>query len=121
MRGVSEHLFATTAAINHEVLASLTMNAGMIIAQGRSATLPQTRFALGRAGKPLPWRGSRLPATNVVALVVEPSANPGEYERVVEVLITLAQHTEALKLMREAVDAEERLAIVAAFSFHCRE
>ena len=61
-----------------------------------------------------------MPSIHFVALVVEPSASPGEYERVVEVLNAFAQHTEALKLMREATGAEEILAILAAFSFHCR-
>jgi len=55
-----------------------------------------------------------------VALVVEPSSKPGEYQRVVEVLNTLAQHAEALMLMREATGAEGILAILAGFSFHCR-
>jgi len=119
--GLPEHLFATTAAVNRELLAGGKLDGGMVLAQVRSATLPHTRFALGRALEPLPWRGARLNPLNFVALVVEPSANPGEYERVVEVLNTLAQHTEALKLMREATGAEEILAILAGFSFHCRQ
>jgi mannitol/fructose-specific phosphotransferase system IIA component (Ntr-type) len=118
--GLPEHLFATTAAINHELLASMKVDGGMVLAQVRSATLPHTRFALGRAGETLPWRGSRRPPITFVALVVKPPANPGEYERVIEVLNTLAHHTEALKLMREATGAEEILAILAGVSFHCR-
>lgn len=139
--GLPEHLFATTATINHELLAGMNLDGGMVLApwsrcvcqsqqrttaystgraQVRSATLPHTRFALGRAGETLPWRGSRRPPITFVALIVEPSAKPGEYERVVEVLNTLAHHTEALKLMREATGAEEILAILAGFSFHCR-
>lgn len=118
--GLPEHLFATTAAINHEVLGSMKLNGGMVLAQVRSATLPHTRFALGRAREPLPWRGSRLNPISFVALVVESSTNPGEYERVVEVLNSLAQHTEALKLMREATGAEELFSILGNVSFHCR-
>jgi len=115
-----EHLFSTTAAINHEVLGSMQLNGGIVLVQVRSATLPHTRFALGRAREPLPWRGSRLNPISFVALVVESSANPGEYERVVEVLNSLAQHTDALKLMREATGAEEILSILGNVSFHCR-
>lgn len=118
--GLPEHLFATTAAINHELLTSMKVDGGMVLAQVRSATLPHTRFALGRAGETLPWRGSRLNPISFVVLVVEPPANPGEYERVVEVLNTLAHHSEALKLMREATSAEEILAILGSVSFHCR-
>lgn len=118
--GLSEHLFATTAAINHGLLTSMKLDGGMVLAQVRSTMLPHTRFALGRAGETLLWRGSHRPPITFVALVVEPSANPGEYERVVEVLNTLAHHTEALKLMCDATGAEEILAILAGFSFHCR-
>jgi len=118
--GLPEHLFATTATINHEVLGSIKLNGGIVIAQVRSTMLPMTRFALGRAREPLPWRGWRLTPINFVALVAEPSNNPGEYERVVEVLNTLAHHAEALNLLREATGAEGLLAILAGFSFHCR-
>jgi mannitol/fructose-specific phosphotransferase system IIA component (Ntr-type) len=118
--GLPEHLFATTAAINHELLASMKLDGGMVLAQVRSATLPHTRFALGRAAETLRWRGSRLPPISFVALIVKPSAKLGEYERVVEVLNALAQHAEALKLMREATSAEEMLAILGNVSFHCR-
>ena len=118
--GLPEHLFATTAAINHELLTGMKLDGGMVLAQVRSTTLPHTRFALGRARETLPWRGSRRPPITFVALVVEPSAKPGEYERVVEVLNALAHHTEVLKLMREATSAEEILAILGSVSFHCR-
>jgi hypothetical protein len=118
--GMPEHLFATTAAINHEVLASMKLDGGIVLAQVGSTTLPHTRFALGRVGETLLWRGSRRAPITFVALIVEPVANPGEYERVVEVLNTLAHHAEALKLMCDATGAEEILAILAGFSFHCR-
>jgi mannitol/fructose-specific phosphotransferase system IIA component (Ntr-type) len=75
---------------------------------------------LGRAAEPLPWRASRLPPVSFVALVVEPSSKPSEYQRVVEALNVLAHHTEALKAMREAGRAEEILAILAGVTFHCR-
>jgi len=118
--GLPAHLFATSAAINHELLTSMRLDGGMVIAQVRLTTLPHTRFALGRAQEPLPWRAGRLTPITFVALVVEPSSKPGEYQRVVEVLNTLAQHAEALMLMREATGAEGILAILAGFSFHCR-
>ena len=54
--GLPEHLFATTAAINHELLTGMKLDGGMVLAQVRSTTLPLTRFALGRARETLPWR-----------------------------------------------------------------
>jgi mannitol/fructose-specific phosphotransferase system IIA component (Ntr-type) len=91
-----------------------------LIAQVRLTTMPRTRFALGRAKQPLPWRASHLVPITFVVLVVEPSAKPGEYERVVEALNALAHHTEALKFMREATSAEEIVTILGSVSFHCR-
>ena len=75
--GLPEHLFATTAAINHELLTGMKLDGGIVLApwsrcvcqsqrrttaystgraQVRSTTLPLTRFALGRARETLPWR-----------------------------------------------------------------
>lgn len=116
--GLPAHLFATSAAINHELLTSIRLDGGMVVAQVRLTTLPHTRFALGRAKEPLPWRAGRLPPISLVALVVEPSSKQVEYQRVVEALNTLAHHTEALKAMREAASAEEILAILGGVSFH---
>jgi hypothetical protein len=45
--GLPEHLFATTAAINHEVLGSMKLNGGMVTAQVRSTMLPHTRLRAG--------------------------------------------------------------------------
>ena len=117
--GLLAHLFATAAAINHELLTSMRLDGGMVIAQVRLTTLPHTRFALGRAKQPLPWRAGRLTPITLVALVVEPSSKPVEYQRVVQALNTLAHHTEALRLMCESSSAEEMLAILAGVSFHC--
>jgi mannitol/fructose-specific phosphotransferase system IIA component (Ntr-type) len=118
--GLPEHLFATTAAINRELLTNMKLDGGMVIAQVRSTTLPHTRFALGHAREPLLWRAPRFAPLDFVVLVVEPSDKPGEYQRIVEVLDTLAHHPQALKFMREAASAEEMLAILKGVSFHCR-
>jgi mannitol/fructose-specific phosphotransferase system IIA component (Ntr-type) len=117
--GLPEHLFAKPAAINRELLTSMKLDGGLVIAQVRLSKLPHTRFALGRTKEPLPWRASNLKPINFVALVVEPSSKPVEYQRVVQALNTLAHHTEALRLMRESSSAEEMLAILAGVSFHC--
>jgi mannitol/fructose-specific phosphotransferase system IIA component (Ntr-type) len=116
--GLPAHLFATSATINHELLTSMRLDGGMVIAQVRLTTLPHTRFALGRAKEPLPWRASRLAPITFVALVVEPSSKPVEYKGIVEALNTLAHHTEALKLMRESSSAAEMLSILGGVSFH---
>jgi hypothetical protein len=113
-----EHLFATSAAINHELLTSMKLYGGMVITQARLTKLSHARFALGRAREPLPWRASRLTPITFVVLVVEPSTKPVEYKRVVEALNTLAHHTEALNLMRASAGAEEMLAILGGVSFH---
>ena len=113
-----ERLFATSAAINHELLTSMKLDGGMVITQARLTTLPHVRFALGRAREPLPWRASRLSPITFVVLVVEPSTKPVEYKRVVDALNTLAHHTQALKLMRESASAGEMLAILGGVSFH---
>ena len=113
-----EHLFATAADLNHELLTSVWLDGGMAIGQVRTAMLPHTRFALGRAKESLPWRASTLTPINFVVLVVEPSDKSVEYHRVVDALNTLAHHTEALKLLRAASSAEAILAILSDVSFH---
>jgi mannitol/fructose-specific phosphotransferase system IIA component (Ntr-type) len=113
-----EHLFATVGDLNHALLTSVWLDGGMAIAQVRTAALPHTRFALGRAKQPLPWRASSLTPIYFVVLVVEPSDKPVEYHRVVDALNTLAHHTEVLKLMRAAANAGEILAILSDVSFH---
>lgn len=55
-----EHLFTSAADLNHELLTSVWLDDGMAIAQVRTSSLPQTRFALGRAKQPFPWRAHSL-------------------------------------------------------------
>ena len=107
-----------TAAINHELLARMKLDGGIVITQVGSTPLPHTRFELGRAKEPLAWRASRLYPITCVVLVVEPFSNPVGSRRVVEALNTLGHHAEALKLMRESESAKEMLAILSGVSFH---
>jgi mannitol/fructose-specific phosphotransferase system IIA component (Ntr-type) len=116
--GLPEHLFAKPAVINRELLTSMKLDGGLVIAQVRLSTLPNTRFALGRAKEPLPWRASNLKPLDFVALVVEPSGKADEYKRVVAALNALAGHAEALKLLREAASAEEMLGVLQGVTFH---
>ena len=113
-----EHLFATVGDLNHALLTSVWLDGGMAIAQVRTAALPHTRFALGRARLALPWRAANLAPIHFVVLVVEPADKPVEYLRVVDALNTLAHHGEALKLLYESSSAEAMLAILGDVSFH---
>jgi hypothetical protein len=118
--GLPERLFVSSAAIHHELF--YQHEAGWCPSHRPSALDYVAVYAVrtGACRSTVALAGVAVNPINFVALVVEPSGKPGEYERVVEVLNTLAHHPEALELMRKATSAEEILTILGSVSFHCR-
>ena len=110
---VPGHLFSSLAALNRELLTSMSLDFGAAFPQVRVPGLQRPRFAVGRAIEPLPWRASFYPPIELVFLVVEPSKSDLEYKQLIAALHRLAGDRLRLDQLRRARAAEEMLAVLA--------
>jgi len=77
------------------------------------ALLSRSRFALGRAGEPLPWRAPAFRPIDLVFLIVDSSKAEVESRQLLSTLHHLGTNRLRLDALRQAATAEEMLAVLA--------
>ena len=110
---VPDQLSSSTAALIRELLTSTALDFGAVFPQVRVAALSRPRFALGRAGEPLPWLAPAFRPIDLVFLILDPLKAEVGSRQLVSTLQNLGKNCLRLDDLRRAATTEEMLAVLA--------
>lgn len=110
---VPDVLFSSIAALNRELLTSISLECGVALPQVEVQGLQRPRFALGHAKPSLPWRANIFPPVEFVFLVVEPAKSTPESKQLLAALKRLGSDRLCLDKLRRAQTSEEILAVLS--------
>jgi mannitol/fructose-specific phosphotransferase system IIA component (Ntr-type) len=110
---VPDQMSSSTAALIRELLTRRMLDLGATFPQVRVAALSRPRFALGRAGEPLPWLAPAFRPIDLVFLILDPLKADMESRQLVSTLQNLGKNCLRLDDLRRAATAEEMLAVLA--------